>query len=43
MNKNIKLLPLSEKDIEKIKSLKSNWGVKTDESEIDKIVYGVER
>lgn len=35
-----KKLPLSEKNIEKIKGIKSDWGVTTDETEIDRIIYG---
>ncbi len=36
-------LPLSEKEIKKIKSLQSDWGVITTEKEIDMVVYGAER
>ncbi len=36
-------LPLSEKEIRKIKSLQSDWGIVTTETDIDKEVYGVER
>ncbi|MCX9012626.1 MAG: hypothetical protein OIN66_16095 [Candidatus Methanoperedens sp.] len=36
-------LPLSEKDIKKIKNLQSDWGIRTTETEIDATVYGVER
>ncbi len=36
-------LPLSEKEIRKIKSLQSDWGLVTAETDIDKEVYGVER
>lgn len=33
-------LPLSEKEIKRIKSLQSDWGVMTNEKEIDTVVYG---
>jgi hypothetical protein len=36
-------LPLSEKEIRKIKNLQSDWGLVTTETEIDKEVYGVKR
>jgi hypothetical protein len=36
-------LPLSEKEIKKIKSLQSDWGVITTEKDIDVTVYGIER
>lgn len=36
-------LPLSEKDIKKIKNLQNDWGIRTTEAEIDATVYGVER
>lgn len=36
-------LPLSEKEIKRIKSLQSDWGIMTTEKEIDMIVYGAER
>ncbi len=36
-------LPLSEKEIKRLKSLQSNWGVITTEKEIDMVVYGAER
>jgi hypothetical protein len=32
-------LPLSDEKIKKIKQLQSDWGVKTEEEEIDKILY----
>jgi predicted nucleic-acid-binding Zn-ribbon protein len=32
-------LPLSEKEIEKLKGLRSDWGIVTDETKIDKIIY----
>lgn len=34
-------LPLSEKEIKKFKQLQSDWGVETEESEIDRTLYGV--
>jgi len=36
-------LPLSEKEIKKIKSLQADWGVITTEKEIDMVVYGAEK
>ncbi|HLB70901.1 MAG TPA: hypothetical protein VJJ51_07630 [Candidatus Methanoperedens sp.] len=36
-------LPLSEKEIRKIKSMQSDWGIVTAETEIDREVYGAER
>lgn len=36
-------LPLSEKEIKKVKSLQSDWGVITTDKEIDITVYGAER
>jgi hypothetical protein len=39
----IRKLPLSEKEIEKLKGLRSDWGIVTDETEIDMIIYGAER
>ncbi len=36
-------LPLSEKEIKKIKSLQSDWGVITTQKEIDMVIYGAER
>lgn len=36
-------LPLSEKEIKKLKSLQSDWGVITTEKEIDMVVYRAER
>ena len=40
-NKNGRLqtLPLMENDIQKIKALQSDWGLKTEISNIDSIVY----
>ncbi len=32
-------LPLSEKEIRKIKALQTDWGVKTEESDIDTTIY----
>ena len=40
---NLRKSPLSEKEINKIKSLQTDWDVKTDEKEIDKGVYGTVR
>ena len=36
-------LPLSEKELKKVKSLQSDWGVITTEKDIDMTVYGTER
>ncbi len=36
-------LPLSEKEMKKIKSLQGDWGVITTEKEIDMVVYGAEK
>jgi hypothetical protein len=36
-------LPLSEKEKKKIRSLSSDWGVETNEEEIDMVVYGAKR
>ena len=35
-------LPLSPSEIRKVLSLPSDWGVRTSEKEIDKVVYDVE-
>lgn len=36
-------LPLSEKEMKKIKSLQTDWNVMTKETQIDKTLYGIEK
>ncbi|MCG7850100.1 MAG: hypothetical protein MIO93_13115 [ANME-2 cluster archaeon] len=36
----IQTLPLSENDVKKIRALQDDWGVKTEESDIDSTIYG---
>ena len=36
-------LPLSEKEIERMRSLQSDWNIDTTEKEIDMAVYGAQR
>ena len=36
----IQTLPISENDVKKIRALQGDWGVKTEESDIDSTIYG---